>query len=296
PKPHQEVQLRSEAAFITGGASGIGLGIARALVSAGAKVAIADVDADRLDQVARELTESGGTVIAVQLDVSDAEAWEAAADEAEAAIGPISILCNIAGVNGGGTIEDTPYKVWRWVLGVNLDAQYLAVSTFLPRFRSRGTRAHILNTASISGLIAMPHVGAYTASKFATVGFTKVLRHELADSPVDVSLLIPGSVATRINYTAGEAEARLLGREAKREVIEANHALLAKGADPDSVGEQVVEALQNRQFVIVTHREWGELYRKDSADIDEAYDKFDGRHGPDTTAQLLLAGTNPVTA
>lgn len=285
-----------EAAFVTGGASGIGLGIARALVAAGAKVAIADLDAERLEAVAAELGDAGGTVVAVPLDVSDADAWEAAAERAESALGPVSILCNVAGVNGGGTIEETPYQVWRWVMGVNIDAQFLGIDTFLPRFRQRGTRAHILNTASISGLIAMPHVGAYTASKFATVGFTKVLRQELADTNVDVSLLIPGSVATRINYTAGAAEAALLGREMNHDVIEANQALLARGADPDRVGEQVVQAMQAGDAVIVTHREWGELYRAENAEIEEAYDAFDGRHGRDATAQLLLDGTNPVTA
>lgn len=285
-----------EAAFVTGGASGIGLGIARALVAAGAKVAIADLAAERLEVVAAELRAAGGTVVAVPLDVSDADAWEAAAERAESAIGPVSILCNVAGVNGGGTIEETPYQVWRWVMGVNIDAQFLGIDTFLPRFRQRGTRAHILNTASISGLIAMPNVGAYTASKFATVGFTKVLRQELADTSVDVSLLIPGSVATRINYTAGAAEASLLGREMNHDVIEANQALLARGADPDRVGEQVVQAMRAGDAVIVTHREWGELYRAENAEIEQAYDAFDGRHGPDATAQLLLDGTNPVTA
>lgn len=285
-----------EAAFVTGGASGIGLGIARALVAAGAKLAVADLDAERLEAVAAELRDAGGTVVAVPLDVSDADAWEAAAERAESAIGPISILCNVAGVNGGGTIEETPYQIWRWVMGVNIDAQFLGIDTFLPRFRQRGTRAHILNTASISGLIAMPNVGAYTASKFATVGFTKVLRQELADTNVDVSLLIPGSVATRINYTAGAAEASLLGREMNHDVIEANQALLARGADPDRVGEQVVQAMQAGDAVIVTHREWGELYRAENAEIEQAYDAFDGRHGPDATAQLLLDGTNPVTA
>lgn len=285
-----------EAAFVTGGASGIGLGVARALVASGAKAAIADIDADRLAAVAEELTDAGGTVTTVQIDVSDADAWEAAADRAEEALGPISILCNIAGVNGGGTIESTPFKVWRWVLGVNLDSQFLAVSTFLPRFKARGNRAHILNTASISGLIAMPHVGAYTASKFATIGFTKVLRHEVADTNVEVSLLIPGSVATRINYTAAEAEARLLGSTINEDVVAANHAVLAKGANPDRVGQQVVEALRDHEFLIVTHREWGDLYRAENADIEAAYDSFDGRHGPDTTAQMLLGGTNPVSA
>ncbi|WEV29579.1 SDR family NAD(P)-dependent oxidoreductase [Streptomyces sp. 71268] len=285
-----------EAAFVTGGASGIGLGVARALVAAGAKVALSDVDEGRLAEAAKELTDAGGTVTAVRLDVSDEKSWATAADRAEEALGPISILCNVAGVNGGGPIEETPLEIWRWVLAVNIDGQFLGVSTFLPRFKGRGTRAHILNTASISGLVPMANVGAYTASKFASVGFTMVLREELCDSNVGVSLLIPGTVATRINFTAGEAEARLLGRQLNREVTEANHAVLAAGADPDRVGEQVVEAIQGNQFAIVTHREWGTLARRAHAEIEDAYEAFDGRHGPDPTAQMLAGGTNPVTS
>ncbi|GHH18760.1 SDR family oxidoreductase [Streptomyces rubradiris] len=197
-----------EAAFVTGAASGIGLGNARALVVAGAKVAPADVDEGRLAEAAKELTDAGGTVTAVRLDVSDEKNRPTAADRVEEALGPISLLCNVAGVNGGGPIEETPLKIWRWVLGVNVDGQFIGASTFLPRFRSRGTRAHILNTASVSGLVPTANVGACTASKFAGVGFTMVLREELRDSDVGVSLLVPGTVATRLDLTAGEAEAK----------------------------------------------------------------------------------------
>ncbi|WP_340538170.1 SDR family NAD(P)-dependent oxidoreductase [Nocardioides sp. GXZ039] len=285
-----------EAALVTGGASGIGLGVSRALVAAGAKVAVADVDEERILAAVSELTEAGGTATGVRLDVSDQNAWQPAADQVERELGPVSILCNIAGVNGGGRVEDTPFEVWKWVQGVNVDAQFLAASTFIPRLRARGGRAVILNTASISGLIAMPHVGAYTASKFAVVGFTNVLRRELADSDIAVSLLIPGSVATRINYTAAAEEAKRTGHPIDQAVVDANHAILAKGADPDAVGRQVVEALQDQQPVIVTHREWAELYRAETAGIEAAYEAFDGRHGPDATAQMLLSGHNPVSA
>lgn len=286
---------RGEAAFVTGGASGIGLGIARALVNAGAKVALADIDERRLGEAAGDLAASGGEVTTVRLDVSDEAQWIAAADAAEAALGPISILCNVAGVNGGSTIDETPFEVWRWVQGINSDAHFLAASTFLPRFKSRGTRAHILNTASMSGLVPMAHVGAYTASKFASVGFTSVLREELRGTDVDVSLLLPGTVATRMSFNSGMAEAKRFGHEANAEVMAANHALLANGADPDRVGEQVLEAMQQRQFVIVTHKEWGELVRRQHAEIEDAIDAFDGRHGPDKTAQMLVSGIVPAS-
>ncbi|MEU7563897.1 SDR family NAD(P)-dependent oxidoreductase [Streptomyces eurythermus] len=284
------------AAFVMGAASGIGLGIARALVAAGAKAAPADVDEGRLAEAAKELTDAGGTVVAVRLDVRDERSWATAADRVGEALGPVSLLCSVAGVNGGGPIEETPLEVWRWVLGVNTDGQFIGASTFPPRFKSRGTRSHILNTASVSGLVPMADVGACTASTFAGVGFTMVPREELGDSDVGVSPLIPGTVATRINFTAGEAEAKLLGRQLNREVAEADHAVLAAGADPDRVGEQVVEAVRDGRFVIVTHRERGDPVRRTHAETEDAYEAFDGRHGPDATARMLSGGTNPVTA
>lgn len=284
-----------EAAIVTGAASGIGLGIARALVAAGARVALADVDGQRLDDAAQELTEAGGTVTTIRLDVSDEAKWLAAADQAESVLGPVSILCNVAGVNGGGTIDDTPFKVWRWVQSVNIDGQFLAAATFLPRFKSRGTRAHILNVASMAGLVPMANVGAYTASKFASVGFTKVLREELRSTEIGVSLLMPGTVATRISSSSATAEAELLGEAPNTAAIEANQALLANGADPDRVGEQVVEAMQNRQFIIVTHAEWAELVRRQNAEVEEAFESFEGRHGVDATALMLAGGTEPVS-
>ena len=287
---------QGEAAFVTGAASGIGLGISRALVWAGAKVALADIDGSRLADVAAELTAAGGVVTTVELDVSDADHWKVAADRAEDALGPISILCNNAGVNGGGPIDETPLEVWRWVHRINTDAQFIGVSTFLPRFKSRGGRAHIMNTASMAGIVPMVNVGAYVSSKFASLGFSMVLRDELRGTDVGVSVLCPGTVATRLSMTAEEAQAKLLGREPNTAVAEQNGALLAQGADPARVGEQVVEALQNRQFLIITHREWEPLVLGVHREVELAFTEFDGRHGPDPTAQLLVGGASPVAS
>ncbi|MFF0496497.1 SDR family NAD(P)-dependent oxidoreductase [Nocardia aobensis] len=285
-----------EAAFVTGAASGIGLGIARALVSAGAKVALADIDGSRLAGVVRELTDTGGVVTAVELDVSDASQWEAAADQAESALGPISILCNNAGVNGGGAIDETPLEVWRWVHGINTDAQFVGVSTFLPRFKRRGGRAHITNTASMAGLVPMATVGAYVSSKFASVGFSMVLRQELRGTEIGVSMLCPGSVSTRINETGEQGQARLLGREPNASVAEQNGALLAQGANPDRVGEQVVQAMRDQQFLIITHRDWEPLVLGVHREIERTFTEFDNRYGPDLAAQMLVAGSNPVAS
>ncbi|MEV0587986.1 SDR family oxidoreductase [Nonomuraea sp. NPDC050310] len=279
-----------EVAFVTGAASGIGLGIARALVAAGASVALADIDGKRLAEIARELTEAGGSVAAIELDVSDAAQWEAAADRAEAALGPVSLLFGNAGVSGGGRIEDTTLDVWRWVQKINIEAQFIGVATFLPRFKARGGRAHILNTASMAGLVPMVTQGAYVASKFASVGFSMVLRDELEGTGIGVSVLCPGTVATRLGVTAPEAEAKLLGADLDVSIVERNSALLATGADPDQVGKQVLDAVRDGQFLIITHREWAPLVERVHAEQSRAFTEFEGRHGVDATAQMLASG------
>lgn len=285
-----------EAAFVTGAASGIGLGIARALVAAGAKVALADINGARVADVAKELSDAGGTVLGLPLDVGDAAQWSASADRAEEALGPISILCNNAGVTATKPIDETPLEVWRWIYKINVEAQFIGVSTFLPRFKSRGGRAHIMNTASMSGLVPMIYVAAYSSSKFASVGFSMVLRDELKlQSPdIGVSVLCPGSVATRIALTGAEGEAKLLGTEMDRAAAEANTALAAQGADPDRVGEQVLEAMQQRQFLIITHRDWEPLVDRTQSEVKQAFTAFDDRHGPDPTARFLAEGPSPV--
>lgn len=285
-----------EAAFVTGGASGIGLGIARALVAAGAKVAIADRDATRLAEAAAELTAAGGTVTTVQLDVADVDAWAPAADQAEAAIGPISILVNNAGVASFGPLDETPVELWRLVLSVNADAQFYGIRTFVPRFKERGGRAHVLNTASMAGLVPMSMVGPYVASKFASVGLSAVLRDELRGTDVGVSVLCPGAVNTRISATSGAAQAEALEAEVNTAAVEANQAMTAQGADPDEVGQQVLEAIRDGQFVIVTHPDWEPLVVRHQDEIRSALHSMDGRYGVDLAVQAMLAGTDAVTA
>lgn len=270
--------------------------MARALVAAGAKVALADIDGARLAEVAKELTDAGGTVTTLELDISDAGLWEDAADRAERALGPISILANNAGVSGSGPIDQAPLEVWRWVHRINTDAQFYGVSTFLPRFKSRGGRAHIINTASMAGLVPMVHNAVYASSKFASVGFSLVLRKELEGTGIGVSLLCPGTVSTRLVATAEEARAKLLGGEINTASIEANDVLLAQGADPDRVGDQVLEAMQQRQFLIITHREWEPLVLDVHREIEGAFAAFDGRHGVDPSPLMMLKGENPITS
>ncbi|MBP3083807.1 SDR family NAD(P)-dependent oxidoreductase [Mycolicibacterium fortuitum] len=264
-----------KAAFVTGAASGIGLGIARALVNQGAKVALADLDADKLTSVAEQFTSTGATVAAVPLDVSSEDQWLDAADRAEAALGSVSILVNNAGIVSNASIVETTSEVWHRHFRVNVDGQFFGIKTFLPRFLKRGGRAHILNTASMGALMPIPGVAAYCASKFASMGLSLTLREELKTSAVDVSVLTPGTVATGLT-TAEATNDR------------------PAGADPDRVGEQVVEALQAQRFLIPTHGDYQPILAGLHREIEQAFADTDDRHGPDPSLQMILAGTDPL--
>ncbi|MFB7594682.1 SDR family NAD(P)-dependent oxidoreductase [Streptomyces sp. NPDC056160] len=260
---------------MTGAASGIGLGIARALVARGARVALADWDGDKVTAAAAELGAAGGSVVAIELDVSAEDHWADAADRAEAALGPVSILVNNAGVISAAPLTETTFESWRRHFTVNVDGQFLGTSVFLPRFLERGGRAHILNTASMGGLMPVPGVGAYSASKFASVGLSLALREELRDTGVRVSVLCPGTVST--GMTAAEATSE--------------H---PAGANADRVGEQVVEAMEAGCFVIPTHPDFEPNVTKLHREIEQALRDTDDRHGPDPSVQLMLGGVDPV--
>ncbi len=161
--------VKGKTAFITGGARGIGLGIARAFARAGVKLAIADIDPDSLASAKSELAKLTA-VETFKLDVRDREAYARVADEAEARLGPVSILCNNAGVAAATRFT---YEFWDWMLGINLNGVINGIQTFMPRMLERGGDGHIVNTASGAGLVAEGSSVMYSTSKFAVVGLSE---------------------------------------------------------------------------------------------------------------------------
>ncbi|MCW1428877.1 SDR family oxidoreductase [Novosphingobium sp. JCM 18896] len=231
-------------AFVTGGASGIGLGIAEALAARGAAVTLADVDAAALERALTGRENFRGVV----LDVRDREGWARAKAEAEAAFGPVDVLVNNAGIGpDGAAIADLTHESYDRILGINLTGVFNGVASFAADMRAAG-RGHIVNVASVAGLFASaPGVSAYAMAKFGVVALSETLRGELAPHGVGVSVLCPGFVATNIIANT----ARLSGIDSDYDGGTAP----GTGMSPAEAGEIVARGIAANRLYILTHPE-----------------------------------------
>ena len=253
-------EVAGRTAFITGGANGIGLGIARAFAGAGAKLALVDLDAEALARAKAELSALTPTEV-FQLDVRDREGFARVADAAEAALGPVSLLCNNAGVAGGAAAPKLTYELWDWGLGVNLMGVVNGVQTFLPRMVERGGGGQIVNTASGAGLVEAGSGVLYHTAKFGVVGMTEALRAELAPLGIGCTVLCPGPVATdiiarthRLQPPVDAAPAEGAAREGAGVRMRRMTEWLARGVQPDEVGRMVLAAVRENRLYIHTDR------------------------------------------
>ncbi len=251
--------VQGRTAFITGGANGIGLGIARAFAREGVKLALADRDAEGLARARAEL-QAIVPVETCQLDVRDRDAYAAAADAVEAALGPVSLLFNNAGVIVAEAAGKLNYELWDFAMGINLHGVINGVQTFLPRMIARGEGGHIVNTSSGAGLVATGSGVLYCTAKFAVVGMAESLHAELAPAGIGVSVLCPGPVATGVIHRSQEgapqgavplSETSEKRRAERREMI--NQAL-QRGTSADAVGEMVLKAVRENSLYIHTDR------------------------------------------
>ena len=246
-------RVEGKTAFITGGARGIGLGIARAFAGAGAKLALVDIDQASLATAKSEL--SGlATVETFMLDVRDRSAYARVADEAESRLGPVSILCNNAGVGGEPHVTRLTYEYWDWIIGTNLNGVTNGIQTFLPRMLKRSGGAHIVNTASGAGLAATASGLSYTTSKFAVVGLSEFLRPVLEPFKIGVSVLCPGPVNTNIILNSRATQPAESWTAEETMLWETITALQNAGADPNDVGEIVLGAVKADRLYILTDR------------------------------------------
>src|SRR5579884_462617 len=254
--------FKGRVAVITGAASGIGRALAEQCVSERMKVVLADVELEALAEVEASLQAGGGTTLRVRTDVSQAKDLEALAQKTLEAFGAVHLLCNNAGVATSGTVVwESSLADWEWVMGVNLWGVIHGVRSFVPIMLAQDTEGHIVNTASLSGLISFPRGSVYAVTKHGVVTLSEVLHHELAErkAKVKVSVLCPGLVKTRILDCARNRPERLAATAPMGPVEAAGWETLREqmqtGMPPAQVADAVFQAIREERFYILTHPE-----------------------------------------
>lgn len=257
--------FQDKVAFVTGGASGIGLGIVKALVGAGAKVVIADLRQDHLDEALAQFGGRGSRerVHGIRLDVTDRSAMASAAAETEKRFGKVHVLVNNAGVGIEGPLRHATYDDWDFGLGVNLGGVVNGIQTFVPRIRAHGEGGHIVNTASLAGLVWMPSfMTVYTTSKAAVITLSECIRDDLAPDGIGVSVLCPGPVKSNIHQSGRNRPEKFRGSSgfAEAEAKLAERTVSPLWMEPEVVGEKVLRAIRNGELYVITHGEWRDAF------------------------------------
>ena len=254
-------RLADRVAWITGGASGIGLAIAHRLADEKVKLVLVDIEQAALDAAEAQLRENGASVLSIRADVSSGTEVAAAAKRARDTFGLVHIIINNAGVGGGGgPMWSIAEGDWQWTLGVNLWGVIHGIRNLLPALVESGEEGHVINTASMAGLTSTPFMGPYTATKHAVVAMSECLAQELelTKSKVKVSVLCPGFVQTNINTShrnrgQGFGEpTQTPGAEKFATVLDS---LVKSGQPAAKIGDDVVRAIKGDKFYILTHPE-----------------------------------------
>jgi NAD(P)-dependent dehydrogenase (short-subunit alcohol dehydrogenase family) len=246
-------ELGGRTAVVTGGASGIGKGIARRLKAQGMQVVIADVERAALDRAAEEIGAAG-----VLTDVASMDSVQALAEEVRRRHGNVHLVCNNAGVGSVAPLADMTESDWDWILGVNLRGVVHGVKAFLPMLLANPDGGWIVNTASMAGFSVLPTLGGYTTSKFAVMGFSETLAAELQaeGAKVGVSILCPGPVRSNIKASSRNRPDRLAGGALADSDLENDEiAARMRWLDPDEVGDIVIRAVRRGDLYALTHPE-----------------------------------------
>ena len=255
-------EVRGKVAFITGGASGIGFGMAQAFVNAGMKVVLADIRQDHLDEASADFRRRGqeNSVHTLKLDVTDREAFMSAADEAERVFGKVHILCNNAGIGVIGPIKITKFGDWDWGLSVMIGGVVNGIQIFLPRILKHGEGGQIVTTSSMAGVLPLSRCSIYSTAKAAVVGMSEALRGELAEDNIGVSVFCPGPVSTNIRETG---RTRPVQYKQDSGYAELEQQLEGRPNSPNwmsivECGERVLRGILRNDLYIFTHREFRE--------------------------------------
>lgn len=261
--------VEGKVAFITGGANGIGLGMARVFTDAGMKVVIADIRQGDLDRAMESLADRHEALHAVTLDITDRAAMAAAAAETVRVFGKVHVVCNNAGINVFGPMDEATYDDWDWVMNVNLNGVINGVVTFIPYLKSHGEGGHIVNTGSMASFISGPGAGIYTAAKFGVRGISESLWYALAPQGIGVSVLCPGLVKSHIHASESirpekYSHSGYPENEEFRKRLEEVHQI---GMEPEEVARKVLRGIRNDDLYIFSHPDHREELRRIFADI-----------------------------
>jgi NAD(P)-dependent dehydrogenase (short-subunit alcohol dehydrogenase family) len=247
------MDYQGKVAVVTGGGSGIGRALAHAFARRGARIALADIEKPALDAVAAELERAGTQVLAQRVDVADPKQVARLADAVYERFGAAHVLCNNAGVAVGGRIKDLSLEEWEWALRVNLFGVIHGLHAFLPRMLAGGEPGHVVNTASLAGMMSMAGLAPYSASKYAVVAISEGLAMECAGTNVGVSVVCPGWVKTRIAESDRLAGPEIPVRPATPEIEQMRgllRAVIGSGTDPGEIAERVLEGIDQRALYI----------------------------------------------
>ncbi len=257
-------EFKGRTAFITGGASGIGLGMARAFGRAGMNVVIADIDLKAAKAAAEALASEQIKAEPAYVDVTDRASVRSAALDAVAAFGKIHVVCNNAGVAVGGPLGTLKERDWDWIIDVNLKGVVYGTEVFAPLIRSHGEGGHFVNTASMAGMISPPGMEPYTATKFAVVAMSEGWAAQMAAEDIGVSVLCPGFVRTRIHESGRARQDKYGGTGIVDPGVGATPneaaANVLGGIDPDIVGQRVLEGVRDNDLYIFTHPHFKEFH------------------------------------
>jgi NAD(P)-dependent dehydrogenase (short-subunit alcohol dehydrogenase family) len=281
-------ELRDRVAVITGAGSGIGAALARRCAAEGMRLVLADVERGAVEGVAGEIGRGGAEAVAEVVDVRDPAALVRLADRTWKVFGGCHLLVNNAGVVAYRPIAELEISDWRWILSVNLDGVVHGLHAFVPRLRAQGGPAHIVNTASMAGLIPLEGagLGAYAASKYAVVAISETLRLELAPDGIGVSVVCPGGVATRINEADRNRPPELRPAAAApppdmeriagaRRSLERPETFL----EPDAAAERILQGVRDDELYVITHPSWLPLVRERHAAVEAAFARAAARWG-----------------